>query len=190
MKNLLSVTALFAIALISFAFGKEPKASALSKSLVYPVAAKNAYVGSVWGDERDGGKRKHKGIDIFARKGTPVVAVSEGVIVSKGVGKVAGKYLWLRSSKTGLTSYYAHLDKFNVNEGARVKKGQVLGTVGNTGNARTTPSHLHFGIYRSNGAVNPLPYVKNSPKIRATMPPKKTASKTKTVSKKARPKKK
>ncbi|HYE54614.1 MAG TPA: M23 family metallopeptidase, partial [Chitinophagaceae bacterium] len=45
------------------------------------------------------------------------------------------------------------------------KKGQIIGTVGNTGNARTTPPHLHFGIYTWRGAINPLPYVKYSPKV-------------------------
>ena len=58
-----------------------------------------------------------------------------------------------------LTLYYAHLDQQLVREGQLVKKGEVIGLVGNTGNAKHTASHLHFGVYTSYGPVDPLPYV-------------------------------
>ncbi len=137
----------------------------LTKSLVFPVSGKRANVGSFWGDVRDGGKRKHRGIDIFARKGTPVVAISDGIIVSMGNGGRGGKTIWMQSINQPWTVYYAHLDQHKVKRGQIVKKGQVIGTVGKTGNARTTPPHLHFGIYTFLGAINPLPYIKNSPKV-------------------------
>jgi murein DD-endopeptidase MepM/ murein hydrolase activator NlpD len=58
----------------------------------------------------------------------------------------------------GHTHYYAHLDQFaGAGRGDRVQVGTVLGTVGNTGNARTTPPHLHYGIYTDSGAINPYP---------------------------------
>ncbi|HYC28364.1 MAG TPA: M23 family metallopeptidase, partial [Chitinophagaceae bacterium] len=142
----ITLALLIAGALTSFSFMKPPSAQ-LSKLLVFPVAGKKSNIGSFWGDDRDGGKRKHRGIDIFARKGTPVVAISDGIIISKGNTPRGGKVLWLRTMDYPLVAYYAHLDKQSVKEGQYVKKGQVLGTVGNTGNARTTPSHLHFGIY-------------------------------------------
>ena len=58
--------------------------------------------------------------------------------------------------------YYAHLDKQLVHEGQQVKKGDVVGLVGNTGNARFTPSHLHFGVYTVKGPIDPLPFVNPS----------------------------
>ncbi|HUC80464.1 MAG TPA: M23 family metallopeptidase, partial [Flavisolibacter sp.] len=104
-------------------------------------------------------------IDIFAKKGTSVVAIADGVIVSKENTPIGGKVLWLKSAKHTWTAYYAHLDKQLVKEGQTVRKGQVIGTVGKTGNARSTPPHLHFGIATRKGWENPLPYVKNSPKV-------------------------
>ena len=161
----LPVAILMLCALVSFSFVSKPPSVKVSKSLVFPVAGKRSNIGSFWGDVRDGGKRKHKGIDIFARKGTPVVAIADGIIIEKGTTPRGGKILWLRPFGHSWAVYYAHLDQHKVKRGQIVKKGQVLGTVGNTGNAKYTPAHLHFGIYSWVGAVNPLPYVKHSPKV-------------------------
>lgn len=134
----------------------------LEKSPLYssfPVAGKsNKDVGSFWGVDRDGGKRRHEGIDIFAKRGTPVVAVTNGYIGYTGERGLGGKQVWLRDAAFGANIYYAHLDSIKAISGMRVTAGDTLGFVGNTGNARTTPPHLHFGIYRG-GAVNPLPFV-------------------------------
>jgi murein DD-endopeptidase MepM/ murein hydrolase activator NlpD len=131
----------------------------------FPVAGKgNADIMSFWGMERDGGKRSHEGIDIFAKKGTPVVAITNGTISYTGERGLGGKQVWLRDGLFGKSLYYAHLDSITVQAGAAVKVGDTLGFVGNTGNAKFTPPHLHFGIYRS-GAVNPLPYVYTINKI-------------------------
>jgi murein DD-endopeptidase MepM/ murein hydrolase activator NlpD len=176
MKKWWSLFAFLILSLVSFSFAKPPvrKSSVHSaaRSLAFPVAGKKSNIGDRWGANRDGGRRKHKGIDIFARKGTPVVAISDGVIVERNHTAIGGKTLWLKSSHSW-TAYYAHLDKQMVREGQHVKKGHVIGTVGNTGNARTTPSHLHFGISKRKAWVNPLPYVKNSQKIVAKVPKKK-----------------
>ena len=134
----------------------------------------------LWGASRAGGARRHKGIDIHARRGTPVVAICDGVIVERNLEPVGGKTLWLKSSDHGWKAYYAHLDRQLVREGQYVRKGQVIGTIGNTGNARTTPSHLHFGIAGDNGWVNPLPYVKHSPKVAAKVTTAKKTTSTKT----------
>jgi len=166
MKKLLFILLFSGTALFASASVDRKPYPAISKSLTFPVASKKARVGSFWGDERDGGRRKHEGIDIFAKKGTPVVAVCNGIIVSSGNTPRGGKVLWLQALRYRWKAYYAHLDQKKVKAGQLVKKGQVLGTVGNTGNAKYTPSHLHFGIYKSfGGAMNPLPYVKNSPRI-------------------------
>ncbi len=128
----------------------------------FPVSgAGNKNVQSLWAASRDGGKRSHEGIDIFAPRGTPLVAVTDGRISSTGNRGLGGKQVWLRDGLFGKTMYYAHLDSINVKEGQRVKLGDTLGFVGNTGNAKTTAPHLHFGIYKgSTGPVNPYPYVK------------------------------
>lgn len=138
----------------------------------FPVAGKgNSDIGSFWGMERDEGKRRHEGIDIFAKKGTPVVAVTDGSISRTGEYGIGGKQVWLRAGLFGNALYYAHLDSIAVKQGMKVKAGDTLGYVGNTGNARFTPPHLHFGIYK-NGAVNPLPFVYKTQNIAARDFPK------------------
>ena len=127
----------------------------------FPVSSEgNSAIQSFWGAERDGGRRSHEGIDIFAPKGTPVVATTEARVSRTGNRGLGGKQVWLRDSERGLSLYYAHLDSIIATPGMRVSPGDTLGLVGNTGNSRTTPPHLHFGIYKGfSGAVNPLPYV-------------------------------
>lgn len=101
--------------------------------------------------------RRHEGIDIFARKGTPVLASTEGIVLSLSENALGGKVMWVLGPD-GHRHYYAHLDAYaDVQRGARVQPGTVLGYVGNTGNARTTPPHLHYGIYTASGAINPYP---------------------------------
>ena len=183
MKNQPFVFALLALAVVSFSFTKKPvrkthhKKATVSRSLDFPVSGTKSNIGGFWGDSRDGGERKHKGIDIFAKKGTPVVAVSDGRIVKEAHTPIGGKTIWLKPTNRSWTAYYAHLDKQLVKPGQRVRKGQVIGTVGNTGNARKTPSHLHFGIRPGKGWVNPLPYVKHSPKVAAKISKTKTQKK-------------
>ncbi|MDT0687942.1 M23 family metallopeptidase [Autumnicola psychrophila] len=142
--------------------GNSPFLLKMIKSPVYlfPVASySNSAVQSFWGAQRDGGARSHEGIDIFAERGTPVVAATSGRITYTGEKGLGGKQVWLRDSRRGQSLYYAHLDSINPVSG-RVKVGDTLGFVGNTGNARTTPPHLHFGIYKNfQGAINPLNFV-------------------------------
>lgn len=138
----------------------------------FPVSGKgNAAIMSFWGMERDGGKRSHEGIDIFAAKGTPVVAVTDGYISYTGEKGLGGKQVWLRDGAFGKSLYYAHLDSIAVAAGTTVKTGDVLGYVGNTGNAKFTPPHLHFGIYTGYGAIDPLPFVFQTPKAMASQYP-------------------
>lgn len=144
-------------------------------SLGFPVSGKSARVGSVWGDARDAGARSHEGIDIFAPKRTPVVASAAGTIGRVEETRIGGKVVWLRPEGRPLNLYYAHLDEQLVSPGQRVNTGDTLGLVGNTGNARTTPAHLHFGIYGFGGAINPLPYV--DPNIREPSPVRVAADK-------------
>lgn len=134
----------------------------------FPVSGKdNSAIQSFWGASRAGGKRSHEGIDIFASRGTPVIAATDGYISSTGNRGLGGKQVWLRDGVFGQSLYYAHLDSILVSAGKRVKLGDTLGLVGNTGNAKTTKPHLHFGIYTNSGAIDPLPFVetKKQPSI-------------------------
>ncbi|MFN2456754.1 MAG: M23 family metallopeptidase [Chitinophagaceae bacterium] len=138
-------------------------------SLGYPVAGKNSRLGGIWGDARDAGTRRHEGIDIFAPLRTPVVASEEGIVTAANENNLGGKVVWMRLKGRNYTLYYAHLDEQFVSDGQHVNKGDTLGLIGNTGNARTSTPHLHFGIYAVGGAIDPLPFVdqkvKNPPAI-------------------------
>lgn len=128
-------------------------------ALLFPVAGRDAgSIGSFWGDRRDGGRRRHEGNDIFAPRGTPLLAVADGRVTRVQEGGLGGKTVWLRDRDRRLNYYYAHLDSQGVYRGQTVARGDTIGWVGNTGNARTTPPHLHFGIY-ANGARDPLPFL-------------------------------
>lgn len=128
---------------------------------VFPVSGKqNRDIWSFFGDPRDGGRREHKGVDIFARRGTPVVAAVDGVVRRVRDRGLGGKQVWLSDLDRRQSLYYAHLDSQLVVEGQNVVAGDTLGLVGNTGNARNTRPHLHFGIYRRRyGALDPFPFI-------------------------------
>jgi len=108
-----------------------------------------------WGAPRSGGRR-HQGIDIFAPKGTPIVSTTEGIVTRVGTNRLGGQVVGVLGP--GLEwHYYAHLDRFGAfRKGDIVHAGDVLGYVGNTGNARGTPPHLHYGIY-GRAPMNPYP---------------------------------
>ena len=130
-------------------------------SLRFPVSGGGARnIQSVYGDARDAGSRRHEGVDIFAPRGTPVLATSDG-FVRTGENTLGGRVVWLWDLSRGVSVYYAHLERQLVRTGAFVRAGDVIGTVGNTGNARTTAPHLHFGIYaRGEGAIDPDPFIR------------------------------
>ena len=104
-----------------------------------------------------GAERRHEGIDIFADKGTPVLAATEGIVQRLDETRLGGKVVWVLGPG-GQHHYYAHLDRFAaVERGQRIEAGTPLGFVGNTGNASNTPPHLHYGVYGAGGAINPYP---------------------------------
>jgi hypothetical protein len=136
-----------------------------SPSLAFPVPSEDhPKIGSFWGDERDAGARKHEGIDIFGKFRTPVVAAADGYITGVREGGLGGKVVFLRPYGKDYSLYYAHLDSQIAKEGQQVKTGDVVGLMGNTGNAKYTLTHLHFGIYTNSGAVDPLPFVEKTNK--------------------------
>jgi len=117
-------------------------------------------VKSYFGDGRDANSRKHEGVDIFGSFRSPVIATSDGTIVRVNENNLGGKVVWFRPKNKDYTLYYAHLDEQLVTAGQEVLVGDTLGLMGNTGNAKTTPPHLHFGLYTSGGAIDPLPFIK------------------------------
>lgn len=127
-------------------------------SLPIPVSGVDAVdLVDTWAAAR-GGDRSHEGIDIFAERGTPVVSTTRGVVGAVRERGLGGRHVWVRGP--GLENhYYAHLDDWaeGLAAGDVVLPGDVLGYVGDSGNARGTPPHLHYGIYDEGGALDPLP---------------------------------
>jgi murein DD-endopeptidase MepM/ murein hydrolase activator NlpD len=128
----------------------------LHAPLPFPVRGfDHLAIRSYFGASRDSGNRRHEGVDIFAPRRTPVLAVADGRVSvhAEGRGGIA-----VVLSIAGISYYYAHLERTAVGEGQRVRIGDVLGYVGSTGNAGGSAPHLHFGVYQfGKGAVDPLP---------------------------------
>jgi hypothetical protein len=140
--------------------------------LLFPVSGEHSYI-DTFGAARSEG-RTHKGADIFAPKGTPVVAAADGIVMRTTVGETAGRYIVVEHLD-GWRSYYLHLDNdtpgtddglagapaLGIEVGTRVAAGDVLDYVGDSGNAEETPSHLHFELHQPDGsAVNPTPHLR------------------------------
>ncbi|CAN5637721.1 hypothetical protein BH23GEM10_BH23GEM10_04480 [soil metagenome] len=126
--------------------------------ITFPVALAGAGIASVFGDVRDGGARDHHGVDIFAPRGTPVVAAGGGRVTAVQHTPAGGRVIWQEDATRGVTYYYAHLEDQRVTSGQWVGAGDAIGTVGNTGNASGTRPHLHFGVYLPGTvAIDPAP---------------------------------
>lgn len=145
-----------------------------SAGLRVPVAGvSRAALRDSWGEAREGGARGHHGTDIMAREGTPVIAAADGWIEKLFESGRGGTTLYQRSADRHWTYYYAHLAGYapGMREGMRVRAGQVLGYVGDTGDAGAGNYHLHFGLTRMHGGdrwwqgdnVNPYPLLARQP---------------------------
>ncbi|HKO99028.1 MAG TPA: M23 family metallopeptidase [Pyrinomonadaceae bacterium] len=143
-------------------FTREP-----DRELSMPVQdVSKAQVVNTWGAPR-GVDRLHRGQDIFAPRGTPVLSATEGYILRIGQNSLGGQTVSVVGAG-GRVYYYAHLDSYatGISEGDYVTDKSVLGYVGTTGNAAGTPPHLHFGVYAAGGPLNPLPLLVDRPKDR------------------------
>ncbi|MEK6627026.1 MAG: M23 family metallopeptidase, partial [Bdellovibrionota bacterium] len=105
-------------------------------------------------------RRPHRGIDLAATRGSAVMSSHDGVVIYTGSGfKGYGKMIMMESTDKrdggNWATLYGHLDKILVYEGKKVKQGEVIGALGNTG--RSSGPHLHFEIRRLNGPIDPLP---------------------------------
>lgn len=126
---------------------------ALPERLVVPVenAATADWNPDTFWYEPWGDSGVHKGIDIFAPAGRHVVSAADGIVIYLDQVRLGGNVIAILGPKWRI-HYYAHLDSFRVGPGSLVNRGDVIGTVGNTGNAAGKPSHLHYAI------VTPVPY--------------------------------
>jgi peptidoglycan LD-endopeptidase LytH len=129
--------------------------------LCMPVAGFGpAQVHSSFGAPRSGARRRHQGVDLFASRGAPVRAATSGIVLFVGRNELGGRIVYVLGE--GLLTYYAHLDAWapGLQAGQRVRRGTQLGQVGDSGNARGTPCHLHFAthpIWKWGRAVDPAP---------------------------------
>ncbi len=103
-----------------------------------------------------GASSYHKGVDIAASVGTPILATKDGKVVTSTYSASAGNYIGIYHGG-GVYSYYMHCSTLSAKVGDKVKKGQVIATVGSTG--ISTGPHLHFAIYKGGAYVNPMYYV-------------------------------
>jgi LysM repeat protein len=124
--------------------------------------------GDTYGESRKyGSNRVHEGTDIFAAKGTPIYSATDGTVIRKGWSELGGWRLTIQTSE-GIALYYAHMEKYadSIALGQKVKKGQLIGYVGNSGYGPVDTTgkfdpHLHFGMYDANwNAINPYTYLK------------------------------
>lgn len=122
----------------------------LPPQLLIPVAGVRAsQLSDTYGDRR-GATRPHEALDIMAARGTPVLAAADGKIVKLFDSKPGGLTIYQFDPGETLAYYYAHLDRYarGIAAGVQVKRGDVIGYVGSTGNASPEAPHLHFAIFR------------------------------------------
>jgi murein DD-endopeptidase MepM/ murein hydrolase activator NlpD len=151
------------VPLLPIPTGLQPRLTA--GRYVFPVYGPSDYADTFGAPRAD--VSYHHGDDIFAPLGAPVLACADGLVFSVGWNDIGGNRLWLKDTQ-GNEFYYAHLSAYSplARNGGRVKAGQVLGFVGNTGDAEGTPTHLHFEVHPVSllfmgydGAVDPTPYL-------------------------------
>jgi peptidoglycan LD-endopeptidase LytH len=135
--------------------------STLPRDTALPIPVQGVLFAEIedsWGSPRPGG-RSHRGVDIFARRGTPVLAAADGYVLRRGESELGGNFVYTVGAG-GVRYYYAHLDTIatGIKYGLPVTTNTIIGYVGNTGNASTTPAHLHLGVYvPGEGEQNPFP---------------------------------
>ncbi len=148
-------------------------AAAPAEALVVPVSGVGAaQLTDTWGQARAEGAREHHAIDIMAPRGTPVVAAAAGTVEKLFESRDGGHTVYVRRADPAWIDYYAHLDSYapDLREGVAVRRGQLLGVVGSTGDASPEAPHLHYEIKRMAAGekwyegrdVNPYPILKGA----------------------------
>jgi len=144
----------------SFVMGKWQQLSLLQQALPtensLPSPLPNQHLVDTWGGARSQG-RKHEGIDIFAPRGTLIQATTQGIVSKVGENTLGGRVVMI-VGPGGAGHYYAHLESYaDIAPNDWVNSGDIIGYVGDSGNAKGTPTHVHYGIYINGSAVNPYP---------------------------------
>ena len=133
---------------------------------IVPVQSHGYWLASGFGWRRSpftGAKEFHNGLDICGRKGTPIIAPADGVVYRRGKHRYLGKYIRINHGR-GITTTYGHLAGYNVAKGQKVKRGEVIAFMGNSG--RSTGTHLHYSVKVKKKYVNPFHYILNTKKNR------------------------
>jgi murein DD-endopeptidase MepM/ murein hydrolase activator NlpD len=129
---------------------------------IIPVSVTDYWFSSGFGWRRSpftGLKEFHNGLDISSGKGTPIIAPADGTVIKRGYDKYLGKFLKIDHGRTIITTY-GHLSAYNVSPGQKVKRGDIVASMGNSG--LSTGHHLHYMIKVKDRCVNPLHYVLNA----------------------------
>ena len=152
-----------------------------AKRLTIPVSGiMSTHLSNTYGDDRGGGSRRHGALDIMAARGTPVVATEDGKLEKLFTSDAGGLTIYQFDPTRTYSYYYAHLDRYadGLTEGQDVKRGQVIGYVGFTGNASPEGPHLHFAIFRlgpdkkwhQGVPINPYPVLGGTAPASHTLP--------------------
>ena len=144
----------------SFVIAKWQQLSLLQQELPIenslPSPLPEQHLTDTWGAARSQG-RSHEGIDIFAARGTPIQATTQGIVSKVGEDALGGRVVMI-VGPGGAGHYYAHLEDYaDISPNDWVNAGDIIGYVGDSGNAKGTPPHVHYGIYINGSAVNPYP---------------------------------
>ena len=147
----------------SFVLAKWQQLSLLQQELPtensLPSPLPERHLTDTWGGARSQG-RSHEGIDIFATRGTPIQATTQGIVSKVGEDALGGHVVMIMGPG-GAAHYYAHLEDYaDINANDWVNSGDIIGYVGDSGNAKGTPPHVHYGIYINGSAVNPYPLLR------------------------------
>jgi len=137
------------------------KAKNIKLSSTPSIWPANGWITSPFGYRRDpftGYRRFHEGLDISNRKGTPVIAPADGIVVFVGRKGGYGNIITI-SHGYGITTRYGHLSKILVKLGQQVQRGDIIGKIGNTG--RSTGPHLHYEVRINHKPVNPINFILN-----------------------------
>ncbi len=129
---------------------------------IMPVNVTDYWFSSGFGWRRSpftGLKEFHNGLDISSAKGTPIVAPADGTVIKRGYDKYLGKFLKVDHGQKIITTY-GHLSAYNVSPGQKVKRGDIIASMGNSG--LSTGHHLHYMIKVKDRCVNPLHYILNA----------------------------
>jgi murein DD-endopeptidase MepM/ murein hydrolase activator NlpD len=133
-----------------------------TRPTVMPVKADEYWISSGFGWRKSpftGLREFHRGLDISARRGTPIIAPADGIVITAGKDLHLGRFIKIKHNDT-FTTLYGHMLEHKVKKGQAVERGDLIGLMGNTG--MSTGYHLHYEVRKDSVSVNPRNYILNS----------------------------